>query len=54
MLGLKTKVELGDEGVAAAFLEDLPLIFHDVLFLVLEDEVLIDHLHRHQSPIPSR
>lgn len=47
MLGLKAEVELRDERMSATFLKDFPLIFHDVLFLVLKDEVLIDHLHRH-------
>lgn len=47
MLGLEAEEELSDEGMAAAFLEDLAFIFHDVLLLVVEDEVLADHLHRH-------
>ena len=54
ILRLEAQIELGDEGMATAFLEDLPLILHDVLLLVLDDEVLTDHLHRHQSSVASR
>ena len=53
ILGLKTKVELGDERVAIALLKYLPLIFYDILLLVLQDEVLTDDLHGHQAAVSS-
>lgn len=53
ILGLKTKVELSDERVAIALLKDLPLILHDVLLLILKDEVLAYDLHGHQATVSS-
>lgn len=53
MRGLEGEIQLGDEWVVRAGLQDHPLVLDDGLFGSLEDEVLVDHLDGHHDSVHS-
>ena len=51
MLCFEGIVEFGDEGVVGALFKNDPLVFHDILFHVLDYELLVDRFEGHQFAI---
>lgn len=54
VFSLKTAVELSDKGVIGTSLENRPLVIHDILLLVLNDELFIDDFQCHNFSVASR
>jgi hypothetical protein len=48
VLSFKAHVELGDERMTIAFLQDCPFALNDVFLFVLNDKVFIDDFHSHE------
>ena len=51
MLCFEGVVEFGDEGVVGALFKNNPFVFHNVLFHVLDYELLVDGFKGHQFTI---
>ena len=52
VVGFKAHEELGDERVPRASFEDVSLVFDNVLFFVVDDEILGDGFESHEFPVP--